>query len=298
MGKVVLKGLPEEVCGFMFAHYSEKMPLSEVWRSDSSDTGTGGDAKRILGSCCKRLRSILVHDAEKDPQMRGIKVRSFQSALCVPVLDDQQQLQGVLFFASGKPGVFTKEHRYAVERAARDLAVPLSGMRKAPETEADATEEITPVFASPSILVAIGLAVVLFMVWAAAPDYKTKERPRPMVTNSLNSQVRDAAESFLTSLRTERYDNAWLLMDRQLQRQWSAQDFGSAMRAWTEEGENKGALQNCQIVKLQRHNQVAQVFLSGPTGDRGYWVWEFEKRSSDWVLVSLDGPLKKSSKGM
>ena len=138
-----MEGFPEGVKAFLFMVVSDSLPLQEMWRSGDMEKGTGGDGKRVLGICCKRQRSVLIHDAEKDTQMRGIKFRSFLSALSVPIFDQDKSLLGAFLMIAEKPEVFTNEHKFALERAARDYGPTLAGLRRVTQSEEEKDAEKT-----------------------------------------------------------------------------------------------------------------------------------------------------------
>lgn len=297
MGSNLMESLPNGVRAFLFIQVSDSLPLQELWRSGCADKGIGGDGKRVLGICSKRQRSVLVHDAEKDTQMRGIKFRSFQSALCVPILDSTRTFIGAILLLADKPETFTNEHKFAVERSARDYGPTLSGMRVvSSEAKEEEKKESVPFYASPLVMSVTAFALMLFVIWIFKPSFDSRD-PLPVKTvppPSLSHQAMDTADQFLKSLREGNYDGAWDLLSPDLKARWASADFARSLSNWAEAGANKEILEKRHISKLQRHSGSAQVLLleSSVSGDNGHWNWELRDDDGDWVVADISGPVK------
>lgn len=289
----LLESVPERVGGFVYLRYSERLPLKELWRGGVEGVGTGGDGKRLLAMCEKRQRTVVVHDADKDTQMRGAKVRTFLSALAAPILDENRYLLGVVLMASETVGAFEKEHRYAVERAARDFVPLLAALKSSPaETKGDGSDKATP--SSLGVyLYPLGLALLLLVLFAFSPTYRNDPPPVTVVQPVLNEDAKNVAMEFLESLRTEKYEQAWGKLDRGLRAKWSSQDFAARVNEWKDLGDNRTILSERTISRVQRHNRSAQIVLleSSVAGDRGQWTWEMEKVGGDWTMARLEGPV-------
>jgi len=297
MGSNLMDELPDGAKAFLFMVVSDSLPLQEMWRSGDMEKGTGGDGKRVLGICCKRQRSVLIHDAEKDTQMRGIKFRSFLSALCVPIFDQDKSLLGAFLMIAEKPEVFTNEHKFALERAARDYGPTLAGMRRVTQTEEEKEEtgERFKLLFSPVVLGFTACALMLLGIWLLSPP--AKEAPQTTATaqpREITHEVPDVAARFLTNLQEGQFEQAWLLLSPPLRKRWASADFMRAWANWVAEGENSEILKQRQISKLQRHNNQTQITLleSPVSGDREHWNWELQEIDGEWGISKVSGPVK------
>jgi hypothetical protein len=293
MGSNLMETVPDGVRAFLFMQVSESLPLQEMWRSGGQDKGTGGDGKRVLGICTKRHRSVLIHDAAKDTQMRGIKFRSFLSALCVPVFDSHKSFIGAILLISDDSDVFANDHKFAVERSARDYGPTLVGMRKVTEQVKEEEPAQAALMLSPIALFTAAFAFMLLGIWLMAPPAKEPPPTKKAAPKTMSHQTLDVADSFMTNLRSENYEQAWQLLHSSLRSKWAVQDFERAFSNWAEEGNNKEVLGQRAITKVQRHNRSAQVMLfeSPVDGDKGRWKWELEADGADWGLSELRGPV-------
>lgn len=297
MGSNLMDELPDGAKAFLFMVVSENLPLQEMWRSGDMEKGIGGDGKRVLGICCKRQRSVLIHDAEKDTQMRGIKFRSFLSALCVPVFNSDKSLLGALLVIAEKAEVFANEHKFALERAARDYGPTLAGMRRVVEN-AEESEEKPDRFKllfSPVVIGSTACAAMLLGIWLFSPT--PKDYPDTNATSqprAITHQVPDIAGQFLKNVQDGQYEQAWLMLSPRLRARWASTDFIRVWSTWVEESDHREILQQRVISKLQRHNKSTQVTLleSPVSGDRGHWNWELQESDGEWGISKIDGPIK------
>ena len=272
MGSNLMEGFPDGVKAFLFIVVSDSHPLQEMWRSGDMEKGSGGDGKRVLGICCKRQRSVLIHDAEKDTQMRGIKYRSFLSALCVPIFDQDKSLLGAILMIAEKAEVFTNEHKFALERAARDYGPTLAGMRRVTQSEEEKEEsdERFKLLFSPVFLGFTACALMLLGIWLFSPP--AKERPQATATSQpreLTHQVPDIAAQFLSNLQEGQFEQAWLMLSPALRSRWASTDFTRAWSNWVAEGDNNEILKQRQISKLQRHHNQTNAEKRIPEGNNG-----------------------------
>ncbi len=297
IGSNLMEQIPAGVRAFLFMEISDSLPLQEVWRSGCQEKGIGGDGKRVLGACMKREKSVLIQDSEKDPQMQGIKFRSFASALGVPIFDDQKSLVGALFLASDEVGAFNNEHKFAVELLGRDFGVTLSGMRTLDtEREAPEPEEQVGMF-SPAALVSAGFGLMLLLIWSIGPSegsVTVKEPEKPTLAVSANNVALDVSNDFLNSLRNEQYEQAWQLLDSSVQSSWPVDKFTAEASSWCQSADHKQILEQRYANRLQKKFSLAQVVLeaSSVEGDKDDWVWELAPRGDSWVIVSLSGPFR------
>jgi hypothetical protein len=296
MGSDLMEQFPAGVRAYLFLEISDSLPLREVWRSGSPDKGIGGDGKRVLGACMKRERSVLIHDAESDPQMQGIRFRSFMSAIGVPIFDDMKSLVGALFFASDEVGTFNNEHKFAVERMGRDYVTILSALRKlSPDRQAPEPNKEVGLF-SPAALVSAGFGLMLLLIWLIGPSQGSvtlKEPEKPIFATAGNVAL-DVSNDFLNSLRKEQYDKAWQMLDSSVQSTWPVDKFTAEASSWYQSGDHKQILEQRFANRLQKKHSLAQVVLeaSSVEGDREDWVWELAPRGDRWVIVSLSGPFR------
>lgn len=298
MGSNLTEQIPAGVRAYLFMEISPSFPLQEVWRSGCRDKGIGGDGKRVLGMCMKREKSVLIHQAETDSQMQGIKVRSFASALGVPIFDGEKRLVGALFLASDEVGTFDNEQKFAVERMGRDFGATLSDMRELDrEPKVPEQKEEVRVF-SPAALVSAGFGLMLLIIWSIGPSagtattVKVPEKPAFAVTS--NYLALDVSNDFLDSLRSEQYDQAWQMLDSSVQSTWPADRFTAEASSWCESSEHKKILEQRYVNRLQKKYSLAQVVLeaSSVEGDQEDWVWELAPRGDSWAIVSLNGPFR------
>ncbi|MFA5506776.1 MAG: hypothetical protein WC314_19250 [Vulcanimicrobiota bacterium] len=294
MGTKLIETLPGGVRAFLFLQIADN--LQELWRSGGLDKGTGGDGKRVLGICCKRQRSVLIHHAEKDTQMRGIKFRSFQSALCVPIFAHDKSLLGTILLIADEPESFTNEHKFSVERTARDYSAPLEAKRKVHEApiksgEADAPG---PLLLSPAVIGSVALAVMLLGIWLFSPPNKdTHEPTQAAPIESPVIQARETAEQFLASLREERFEQAWMMLAPNLRSRWHDSDFTRTLQDWLAAADHQQVLAKRDIAKVQRQTTSAQVvfFESSVPGDGGHWVWDLAETDGEWKVTAIKGPV-------
>lgn len=297
MGSNLMEQVPEGVRAYLLMEISDSLPLQEVWRSGCQDKGTGGDGKRVISSCMKRERSVLIHDAEKDPQMRGIKFRSFTSALGVPLFDEKKNLVGALFLASDRVGAFTNEHKFSIERMGRDFATTLASMRKlTTDREAPEPDKRVGMF-SPAALVSAGFGLMLLLIWSVGPSeghVEVKEPEQPTFTVTANNVALDVCGDFLKNLRNEQYDKAWELLDSSLQASWPVDRFTADFSSWTQAGDHKQILEQRYASRLQKEYSLAQVIIepSPIEGDKDDWVWQLAPRGDSWAVVSMTGPVR------
>ena len=293
LGKELMEIMPDGTRAFLMLRYSENLPLKELWRSGPASRGIGGDGKRVLGLCFKRERAVLIHDAEKDTQMRGIRARSLSSALCVPIFDDEKSMLGALLLTSDQAGAFAQEHRIAAERSARDFGPVVASLGQLPQVK----HEIDPrSFEFLFSRVALGILMVLgvgLAVWATAPSPKRPNPPPSVVLPEVASEPRERSNDFLEALRSADYESAWEFLDPDLRGRWSSADFTRAMSDWAQRGDNSEILKNRKISKEQRHNRTALVLFweSSVQGDRGHWSWELREKGREWSIVRMEGPV-------
>lgn len=298
LGKEIQEALPDGVAAFLFVQYSESVPLAEIWRSDGAAAGLSGDSKRLLGVCAKRQRSVLVHDAEKDILMKGIKVRTFSSALCVPVLSEDKLFLGSLLALSEEAGAFLKEHRFVLERLSRELTPVLIGSRSLPDRETERGSSSFAFLFSRAALAVFGCALLFLGMWAMAPEPKKKE-VRPVVpVEAVDDRAMAACRDFLQKLRDADYDEAWNAFAPELKSRWSRADFADAFEEWAKAGKNQDILGGRKVSKMQTHLGTAQVSLleSPVEGDKGVWDWELVNMQGDWSITSMSGPISSPSK--
>jgi hypothetical protein len=294
MGSNLMETVPDGVRAFLFMQVSENLPLKELWRSGDQDKGTGGDGKRVLGICTKRHRSVLIHDAEKDTQMRGIKFRSFLSALCVPVFDKNKSFIGALLLIADGVDAFSNEHKFAVERSARDYGPTLSGMQIVTNPVKKEEPGNAALLFTPAALFATAFAFMLLIIWVAAPPAMEPPPPKKAAAQTVSHNALITADQFLMRLKAEKYDQAWQSLHSSLRSKWSQEEFERAFSSWVEEGNNKEILSQRSISKVQRSSYSAKVLLfeSPVEGDNERWNWELEADGSNWGVHKLDGPVQ------
>lgn len=295
IGEALLELLPKGVGAFLLVKISDDGTLKTLWRNpDGDEQGTGDDAKRLQGICCKRQRPVLVHDAEKDIQMRGIRVRSFHSALCVPIFNEDKALLGVIFAASSETDTFTNDHRYALERFAREYGPALSALREVPTSDREEKTGRFDFLFTPLVLGTVVFALALFGLWSFAPSAKKPQPTSTMTPQAIKNEPLEVANLFLGELRERNYDSAWARLDSKLKSDWSPARFASQFSTWTDVGDGAKILESRRVSRAQRHNREAQVVLleSTVSGDRGTWVWNLREKDGRWSLTSLDGPVK------
>ena len=293
LGQRLKELLPESVESYLLVQYSDSLPTKEVWRSDDTTSGVSGDGKRLLGVCAKRQRTVIVHDAEKDTLMRGIKVRSFSSALCVPIFSEDKTLLGTLLLVSKSVGTFTKDHRYAVERFSRDYSAPLESIRATPKRDDSNDNKPPATFTNPFMLAGAILVVVVFGLWMGAPVEKLRYIETEARIVQVNTESRDRATSFLGFLREGDHNAAWESLSPELQSRWPQTEFDSQMANWSEFSTHQEALEARTISTFKRNGRKAQVVLreSRVQNDNGIWSWELEKLDGEWVVTSMKGPV-------
>jgi hypothetical protein len=296
LGTQLMESAPDGVRAFVYMQGTAKSPFKELWRHGSKDKGRGVDGDRVMGACRKRQRTVIVYDAEKDSQMRGIRMRTFHSALCSPIFDDTKTPIGMILMISEQAEAFAKNHRFAVERVARDYAGIIETYRKVPAHKKKAPSPYDFLY-SPITLVA-SLAILLVLIgWSFAPGDPEPEPHHTAVPNSTVGPT-DVAQDFLVGLQEGRYEDAWAMFDPALRQRWSSEDFHRAMTAWTKDEKNREILAARGPSRVQRQNQTANVslFESSVVGDSGRWNWELTERSGTWKVTWLEGPVTTPGK--
>lgn len=295
LGTDLLASLPDGIAMVVMYQDAASYSLQEAWRGGVDGLGSGEDAGALVSACLKRQRSVLVHHAEKGTQVRGVEERTFQSALCVPVLGSAGNVLGIIFLASAQPGTFNKEHRYSVERVARDFISPLAALSRSRSSRG--REEVEPerksLFGVSELLLTVAFALMFLTMSYFAPSKETPQAVKPAVSPEERAQIEEVAGEFLERLQSRKYGDAWMLFDSSLKERWSPDSFFPDLREWREDGDNAKILKGRRVSRVTFDEKGAKVVLleSSVPGDRGHWTWELKKVGEEWYLVGLDGPV-------
>lgn len=292
LGAELIATVPDDVRAYVFLQATGKSPLQELWRHGSKDSGKGIDGERVIGACRKRQRTVLVYDAEKDSTMRGVSMRTMLSAVCTPILDETRTPIGLILVTSKRAETFNKDHKFAIERMARDYAAVLDAYRKVP-TQEKVEPAALGFFYSPLTLIAAVSILLVLLGWSFAPG---DPEPAPDPTSVPNSTVgpSEVAQDFLKSLQEDKYAEAWALFDSGLQQRWPSEEFDKAFSEWVGREQNREILLGRAPSRVQRQNEKARVLLfeSSVEGDGGRWSWDLTRRDGEWRISVLDGPIQ------
>lgn len=295
LGSKLIDELPEGARAFLLIRLAENLPLQELWRSGSKDKGTGGDGKRVLGSCVEQKSTVSIKDSADDPRMRGIKFRSFASALGVPILH-QDRVVGAIFVASDKIDAFDQAQQSRIEIMVREYGPILSRLGKLTEDRPEPEPVPGAFLFSPAALVSVVVALLLGVIWFVAPSETAVVSPQPtprFAISSTNAAL-DASQDFLNQLRAGEYDAAWAMLEPELQKRWGQEDFARAVSEWVQVGENKAILELRGFHQVQKDGPAVKALLlkTEVAGDDRDWVWELLRNDEGWTIASLDGPIK------
>lgn len=294
LGSTLLDFAPEGAEAYVYAYFNENLPPRELWRSGKSEVGTGGDAKRVLGVCRHGKIAVVIDDAEKDDHMKGIKVRSFASAMAVPVFDSDETLAGMLLLASSDLSAFGKEHQDKMERAAQDFAEPIVAVRQIPGPLDSSDSDEPGSSSSPLVAVSLLLAMVVLGLWMLGPSDPPASAKQAV---KVSTEVKGRAEMFLDKLRKEKPRDAWFILNDDLKSRWPKDDFVIQATRWSNRENNLEILNERRISQVQKKADRFQVvlFQSSHAGDSGPWHWEFKKEKNRWHISSMSGPLQSPS---
>lgn len=291
LGKRLLSAAPSGAEAYVHLFVLKDSSSQEVWRSGAS---VGPEGKRLLEICTKRRRSVLIHDGTKDNLLRGLESTGLRSALAVPVLKPDRSLLGTVLLASPQVGAFTKEHRFSVERLAREFITPLAGIQHAPATKQESELEESDYYRSPIVITIFLIAVFLLVLWIVAPP-KSKIRTEdsvPVVV--VQNEAKDAADLILKGFKEANYEDTWYKFHDKLKSKWAPGRFSSQAQNWANSENNQEFLAKQTIVRVNRQRRKAKVYFSqsGTLDDIGPWVWELEREKTRWSLIRMDGPLE------
>ena len=252
--------------------------------------------ERLIGACCKRQRTVVVHQGEKDSLLRGISDHRVGSALCSPVLDKFRALIGVLLLWSPEPEGLGKPQKFALERATREISPKMAAL-KLREDGRSLKSRLNPYdFLYHPLTPILAFSLLAFLtVWSFRPA--TKPAAPPVSPTAYEEGTPElVAVGFLTYLRQENYPEAWAKLSPTLQKSWNLNSFTKDMKRLAAQESflaRVKARQISRIVKTDRQTEII-LFESGLKGDVGRWTWTFKENPDGWTLISIDGPLKRS----
>lgn len=292
---------------FYLEPFSEELracwPLNDV--PDLSDV-----ASKVIGACAKRLRPVMIHDVKVDPLTGGSGEARFSSALAVPLLDESNNMVGILYADHPEVGAFTKQHRLVMERLARSLTPKLPIWSPNPIKEMGEQEK-TPAF-DYRWAAAAGLLVVFFLVfWTISLGQKTA-KPTPLATTQAIKDERPPATrtmaSFISLLQLRQFEQAYKMVHPELQAALSEADFVQQTSQWfAHEGNVWGF--NRREMRVDKESESQASFRLEPTkelGEEPSWQWEVslyqpeaqgeETPQAEWRVNRLrGGPFSSSS---
>ncbi len=277
----------------IYARALNTHPMQEIWCKGTPGEFIGLDGERVVGTCQKKGRTVLVADAEKDPLLRGVEKRSFASSLCVPVLDDSRSMIGLLYLTSDKQKEFSVQGRFAAEGLAREVSELL---REGTEIEGDTEASPIGLLSSPSVLISLAsvIVVMLLLVFVASRGGGKKID----VLTSDSAGAREAGRQFARYLRMGEFAPAWELLDPDLQKVWTMASFRNQMEVWTSQEKNQRILLEKKLsgLKFREGTAHAIFYPTGLEGDTDVWEWELKKVDDNWRLIRMDGGPVKSPK--
>jgi hypothetical protein len=259
---------------FYLEPFSEELracwPLNDV--PDLSDV-----AGKVIGACAKRLRPVMIHDVKVDPLTGGSGEARFGSALVVPLLDESNNMVGILYADHPEVGAFTKQHRMVMERLARSLTPKLPIWSPNPVKEM-AEQEKLPAF-DYRWAAAAGSLVLFF--WSFGPFLWARKPPsrRPLTSTQAVRDERPPATrtmaSFIKLLQLRQFEQAYQMMHPELQALTSEADFVQQASQWfADEGNVWGF--NRREMRLDKESESQASFRLEPTqelGEEASWRW-------------------------
>lgn len=268
-------------------------PMQEIWCKGSPGEFIGMDGERVIGTCQKKGRPVLITDADKDPLLRGVEKRHFSSCMCIPVLDDSRSMIGLLYLTSDKSKEFSVQGRFAAEGLAREVSEILQA-----GSEVDGETDPSPIglLSSPSVLISLASVIVVMLMLVFVASSGGGQKGEEVTSDS--SGAREAGRQFARYLRMGEFAPAWELLDPELQQSWSMASFRTQMEVWTSQEINQRILLEKKLSGLKFRDGTAHAIFypTGIEGDTDVWEWELKKLDGQWRLIKMDGGPVKSPK--
>ncbi len=247
-------------------------------------------AQEVVKTCLKRERSVVIH-SHADPLMQALSGVDFEAALAVPMLDCDRNVVGIIYSDSPQPSAFSNQQRLHLEQTARGWtqALPTLGQKnEAPSPE--------PPAASQNFRIALAvtlISVVFFGVWLFAPE----DRPTPPQADpsaAPTAWVEDPSSvvsSFDQLLLLREYEQAWALLDPELQQQWPVDAFKKAVQDWLGDSAHHWDLSRRSVRMGEVTGATASVYLDPAEGmdDLLPWEWTLQRVGDQWRISQLPG---------
>lgn len=260
--------------------------MEEVWTKNKPGEFVGMDGERVIGTCQKKNRSILIQDASRDPLLKEVEKRFLSSCLCVPILDDSRSQIGLVYLASNETKAFSVQARFAAEGLAKEVAEIL---QLGSEVEGDTDPSPIGLLSSPSVLISLA-SVFLVMLLLVAVASRSQPAKQDEVTSD-SAGARETSRQFARYLRVGEFAQAWDFLDPDLQKSWSLASFRTQMEVWSGKENHQRILLDKKLSGLKFRDGTAHAIFY-PTsieGDSAQWDWELEKKENRWRIVKMDG---------
>lgn len=290
LAQKICQGLTSSGRARLYLRKVDGKPLSVAWESHKG-CSEHLEFSRILGACEKRQRTVVILDANKDSLLRDIQPRTIQSAMGIPIFDEDKHLIGVFYVEDqDKVEAFPSSDKFEWERRVREFGPLLSARRNVLEKQKMQRKTPYDFLFSPLTLAVAGVLLLTSIVWLMAPADKVPPPPRETKKNATIGPHK-VAEQYAQYLREGSFEQAWLLLDPVVQVRWPLGEFSSQHSTWVKAKDHADSLANREIGRVQRSQGEASVklFPSGQSGDVTKWVWHLRETSKGWKLTSTEG---------
>lgn len=291
LGLKLTETFPQATKVRIYSRATNTAALLQAWSNSPEDEAIGLDGERVVGTCEKKRRSVLVHDASKDGLLRGLQRHNFLSCLCAPICDDSNHIVGLLYLTSTEVEAFTLQDRFSVERIAQEVS-PAFLPKDETTTLAQAPGAFDFLYSTSTLAAATLLFLMLGLFAIGPPDLKAEPESGQTGQRESTFGPREVTQKFAQHLRVGEYAQAWELLDPELQARWSRDEFQAQLKDWSKSESHQSILlaRKLSNVKFEDDRAVATFYGSSQDGDTSdFWNWELRQVEGDWRVLSLQG---------
>ena len=293
LGKKLIETFPRATRISIFTRAMDNSPLQEVWCNGEMGQIAGMDGERVLGTIEKWKQTVLVEDVNSNKLLKSIERHHFQSCLAVPVLDATRILRGVIYLTSTESKAFNTHGRFACEKVAKQAIPVLEKLHGSVAAEGEDEKRPFDFLLTPQVLVtALALLLLVGIGFFAAPTGEVEDSQA--LSQTVRASAKETAKDYLQRLRVGEFSQAWELLEPDLQKSWSREQFTNRMNEWTATEGKQLILLNREVagVKVEGEQATAILFGTATEGDDGkQWDWELKLMDGRWRLSSVSGPV-------
>lgn len=287
----MVETFPKAHCIRIFSRSTNIAPLQEVWRSTGDQVPLSVADERVLGSCDKEKRSILVEDSTRHKLLKGIEQEKAGSILCCPILDEMRFLKGLIYLTAQEPKAFNTHGRFACERISKDVGRALDRANELVPESSDA--EDSPRL-SPAVM-GVSLFVVFLVGALVFASVRRGAEPVSVPTRVSSTRTsRDMAQELVRRLKVGEYGAVWEMFSPELQSRWPRRDFEAALSDWSKTESNQEAMLKRRLAGVKEEDGVEVAVLYGTSSetDPTEWNWGIGRHGEEWkVLWFRGGPV-------